>query len=202
MRPIVPYRWAVIISIELGANAEEYNARYGEVLAFRPARCPDCRATQINVHDWYPRWAVYLDRDIRIRIQRFRCAGCRKTIAMLPNFLHRCRHYALSVIGSVVIGRCVEGKPWSQLGPSRRTAGRWWQAFQAQAAVWLAATQVALAIASPGASDLDPHDRPNHPPVVLLRMGRILANWLIPSCADWLRVMWCWGWNAGIGRLI
>ena len=191
-----------IISIELGANAEEYNARYGEVLGLRPARCPACQATRINVHDWYPRWAAYLDRDIRIRVRRFRCTGCRKTIAALPSFLHRYRHFALAVIGSVVVGRCVEGKPWSQLGPNRRTAGRWWQAFQAQAGVWLAAAQAALAVASPGASDLDPHEQPHSPPVALLRMGRILANWLTPGCADWLRVMWCWGWNAGVGRLM
>lgn len=198
----MPYRWAVIISIELGADGEEYNARCGEVLAFRPALCPRCSATRINLHDWYPRWAVYLDRDIRIRVRRFRCAVCRKTIAALPSFLHRYRHYALRVIEAVVVGRCAEGKPWSELGPSRRSAGRWWKAFQAQAGAWLASAQAALAVAAPGASDLDPHKQPASPQVALLRVGRILAYWLAPACIDWLRVMWCWGWNAGIGRLM
>lgn len=201
-----------IISIELGANAEEYNARSGEVLAFRPERCPGCQDTRINVHDWYPRWAAYPDRDIRIRVQRFRCLGCRKTIAALPSFLHRYRQYALETIEKVVQARGVAELSWQAVAetcsvegqPSVSSIRRWWTAFSRNAPRWLEALTQTLAQAVPGSAELDPHARIASAAATVLGFSRRLARWLDPRCAesDALRVMWCWGWNAGIGRLM
>jgi hypothetical protein len=48
----------------------------------------------------------------------------------------------------------------------------------------------------------------------VLKMSYTLADWLSPgqdntaqeavqeAAQEALRVMWCWGWNAGIGRLV
>jgi hypothetical protein len=85
-----------------------------------------------------------------------------------------------------------------------RSMGRWWTAFILNAPRWLEALQRILAQAVPGSAELDPHERVASTAATVLGFSRRLACWLDPSRAasEALRVMWCWGWNAGVGRLM
>jgi hypothetical protein len=194
----------------LGANAEAYAARLEEARRQRPACCPGCGGQPIVGHGGYERWAVYADREVRVWIRRWKCTGCGKTISLLPSFLHRHRHYALAVIEAVLRGRLERGTPWSGLAPSatpsQRSMRRWMTAFVAQALNWLTALLSALARVLPLLGALDPHGAPQNPAVTVLALSATFADWLDPGRADGpggaVRVLWRWGWNAGVGRLI
>lgn len=195
---------AIVTIIELGDDAAEYNRRVTEVWDQRPAECPACLARHIVGHGWYPRWAVYLEMDAPLAgIKRWRCKGCGKTISLLPSFLHRHRHYALRPIEDVLRGHAEQGVPLTQLVPSERSVRRWWAAFASCALRWLSAVLSALALALPLLRVLDPHGgEASDGPAQLLARSHDLASWLEPDNADSLRVLWRWGWNAGIGRLV
>jgi hypothetical protein len=172
----------------------------------RPACCPGCGASHIVGHDWYERWAVYPEQDVRLEIRRWRCKGCGKTISLLPSFLHRHRHYALTVIEVVLRERLELGTPWPCLTvsgtPSPRSMRRWLAAFSAQALGWLAALLKILAQIAPLLGALNPHGRSDNPAVMVLALGATVAGWLDPGTDDPLRVLWRWGWNAKVGRLV
>ena len=167
----------------------------------RPQACPGCAGTWIVAHGWYPRGVDYGARCWQIDVRRLKCKGCRKTISLLPSFVHRHRHYGLEVIRQVLETRVEALQPWSQVqprdGPSARTRRRWVFAFAARTAVWLAWLLAVLARAKPDASGLDPHGSTQN----LFRLGRVLADWLEPGRPKWA-VVWRHGWNAGVGRLV
>jgi hypothetical protein len=159
-------------------------------------------------HGWYERWAIYVDQDVRVEIHRFLCKGCGKTISMLPDFLHRYRHYVLAVIEAVLRGRLEQGLPWSGLAvaaaPSQRSMRRWLGAFVTQALGWQAVLLSALARVQPLAGVLDPHGRESSAALAVLLLGAVFVAWLDPGCTAGavLRVLWRWGWNGSVGRLV
>jgi hypothetical protein len=73
--------------------------------------------------------------------------------------------------------------------------------------IWLPSLMTVMALVMPLLSALDVHGTEAvASPVAVLGMSYTLANWLNashdPAPQDALRVMWRWGWNSGIGRLI
>ncbi len=196
----------IVIVIELGANAHDYNAQRETAGRMRPVACPGCEGKRIVAHDWYERRAVYPDEDVLVAIRRWRCKACGKTISLLPSFLHRHRHYALIVIETVLRGRLEQNMPWSDLSvASQRSMRRWLAALVAQALGWLARLLTALARVMPLLGMLDAHgSHANQTPAsAVLRLGSVFASWLCPEIRDnALRVLWRWGWNDKAGRLV
>jgi hypothetical protein len=145
-----------------------------------------------------------------LEVRRLECQECGHTTSLLPDFLHRYRHYGLEVIEQVVSARVEEGVSWSKLiqrysreeTPSPRTIRRWCAAFVQQALAWLTALLRALALVLPLLQALDAHTAALAVARQVLMLGPRLAHWLEQANTDWWRVMWRWGWNAGIGRLI
>lgn len=129
---------------------------------------------------------------------------------MLPSVVHRYRHYALVVIEVVLRGRLGGGLvlTWRRIeietGASLRSLRRWCAAFVMNAIRWLSAVWAVLALAMPSATMLDVHGTVGDVAQQLLVSSATLAGWLNPLHAvdAALRVMWCWGWNMGIGRLV
>ena len=151
-----------------------------------------------------------MDRDVQIMVRRWRCKCCGKTISMLPSVVHRYRHYALVVIEVVLRGRLGGGLmlTWRHIeigtGASLRSLRRWCAAFLMNALHWLSAVWAVLAVAMPSTPMLDVHGAVGDVAQRLLDSSATLAHWLNPKDAvdAALRVMWCWGWNMGIGRLV
>jgi Domain of unknown function (DUF6431) len=145
-----------------------------------------------------------------LEVRRLECQECGHTTSLLPDFLHRYRHYGLEVIKQVLTARVEEGDSWSKLiqryshdgAPSPRTMRRWCAAFVQQALGWLTALLRALAFVLPLLQALDAHTAALAVARQVLILGPRLAHWLEQMNADWWRVMWRWGWNAGIGRLV
>jgi len=107
-------------------------------------------------------------------------------------------------------GRLGEGAmtTWRMLmlktGASLRSLRRWCAAFVLNALRWLSAVLTVLAVAMPSLLLLDAYGQAGNVAQRLLASSITLAGWLdADHPADTaLRVMWCWGWNAGVGRLL
>jgi len=98
---------------------------------------PDCRAADVLIR-WgtYERQALTSLEAYRIRVQRIRCKACGRTHSLLPDFLHPYRHYAISLLQSVISLYLLAGLGINRLmervigrGPVRSTVREWIASF-------------------------------------------------------------------------
>lgn len=156
-----------------------------------------------------------------IRIKRWLCKQCHRTISVLPDFLLAFRHYVVPVIQAVIEARWGCGRSWAELeaecaeagAPARRTMQRWSGSFAEQANRWLGAVQGTLAQQDSGSGWLDPHGEALQavgPAQALLGASEHLlawgkTRWAEAACYgrnDRLRFLWWWSSGRGLGRLV
>jgi hypothetical protein len=214
------------IVTDFQCTVQFYRDNFEQLHIPRPRDCPHCQASDMFIgHGAY--WRKALDRweDYRIRVQRWRCKACRRTVSILPSFLLRHRHYLLAVIQDVVTARFEEDASWGQIEqqgtnesgddcvPSERTVRRWCASFAEQAPHWLAAVQQTLAQQDATLPLLDPLGEATgarSPAGALLHGATQLLAWAKTEWAeladyglsDRLRFLWHWGHAQGLGRFI
>jgi hypothetical protein len=217
----------MMLVIHAGETVAAYAARYPEVATWRPERCPRCGAVgQMIGHGCYPRkkpLETTPDPPRPLKIRRWKCTACKRTTSLLPDVLHRYRHYVWAVIGPALLRRYLLGQTWVQIqadlnalpedtppAPSLDSLMRWGKAFAGHAPRWLNRVLAVLATVWPQLSQLDAHRvRPTSTPEQLLQAIAWLAGWLssariVPAATtlEDLRAAWRWGWNDGLGRLV
>ena len=211
----------MIIVTEFGSLVE-YLDHFGQLDFPRPEVCLHCHAVPLFIgHGFYPRKPLSPTKAYRVRIKRWLCKACRRTLSLLPSFLFRYRHYLLDVIQQVVIARFEDGASWNQVArcctvegaPSSRTTRRWCVSFAAHAPTWWAAIQKTLAQHDAGSPVLNPlgeNTGPHDAPRALLQAALHLLAWAKThwpetgpyGLSDRLRFLWHWGTGQGLGRLI
>lgn len=212
----------MVIVTEFGCNVQAYLDDFEHVHFHRPKVCLHCQAVGLFIgHGYYvrkplDRWKTYL-----IRIKRWLCKGCRRTISLLPSFLLSYRHYVLEEIQSVVVARFEDEASWSQVlqgctrqgAPSERTVKRWCQSFSEHATNWLAVVQQALAkhdATLPLLDVLGEATEARDTACALLHATMHLLAWAKTHWAeviayglnDRLRFLWHWGHTQKVGRLV
>ncbi len=212
----------MVIVTEFDSSIQTYLALWQTILFLRPTTCPDCGADHSFIgHGFYPRKPLDAQQAYRIRIKRWYCTACHRTLSLLPSFLLRFRHYLLEVIQVVVVARYEDAASWRQVtarcapqgAPSPRTMKRWCQSFATQAAAWWMAIEQTLAQQDPATPLLDAlgqNARPFDSPRALLAASLHLLAWaktrwveLIGyGLTDRLRFLWHWGHARGLTRLI
>jgi transposase-like protein len=144
----------MVIVTEFGCLVHEYVERCASLVFPRPSECPQCRVVDTLIgHGFYERKALSPTQAHVLRIKRWYCKACQRTISLLPSFVLRFRHYLLDVIQSVVVTRFEEATSWAQVArrcaidgaPSSRTIRRWCDSLAEHASVWWAAIQQTLA---------------------------------------------------------
>jgi hypothetical protein len=212
----------MVIVTEFGCTVHEYVDGFCQLVFPRPDVCPHCQMLDVLIgHGFYERKALSQTQVYVLRIKRWYCQACQRTVSLLPSFLLRCRHYLLDVIQFVVVTRFEDAASWAQVArrcavdgaPSSRTMRRWCDSFAEQAAVWWAAVQRTLAeqdAASPLLDPLGESAGPRDAPRALLQAALHLLAWAKTrwaevatyGLADRLRFLWHWGAGRGLGRLI
>jgi hypothetical protein len=212
----------MVIVTEFGGSVQDYVDRMERIEFPRPAVCPHCQALDVLIgHGFYPRKALRPMQVYALRLKRWYCKACQRTVSLLPSFLLRFRHYLLDVIQWVVVTRFEDGVSWAEVerrcaveeAPSPRSMRRWCEAWAEHAATWLAAVQRTLAehdAASPWLDPLGESAGPREVPRALLQAALHLLAWAKtrwPECAqyglaDRLRFLWHWGAGRGLGRLV
>jgi hypothetical protein len=172
-------------------------------------------------HGYYWRKPKDRGRGWVMRVKRWKCAVCGKTVGSLPSFLLSFRHYLLEVIQAVVVARFEQGRSWAEVNrgiaqegvPSEPTQQRWCQALAQRAPVWLGAVQATLAAqdsASPWLDVVGEASRVKGAVQALLQASVHLLAWAKTLWAelagygwnDRLRFLGLWGDRRGLGRLV
>jgi hypothetical protein len=117
----------------------------------RPDHCPQCAAQRpLTAHGFYTRTVVDVGFDGFIRVRRYLCHGCKRTVSLLPEFVLPYLRFGILVISLFLIARLLDGctlqaaaQAAGQTGMPYQRGQFWLRRFQRQAA-GLCAALVAL----------------------------------------------------------
>jgi hypothetical protein len=137
--------------------------RYSEELSdpdrYRPDHCPQCEANHpLRAHGFYTRTLVDVAYDGTIRVRRYLCCCCKRTVPLLPEFALPYLRFGVVVIALFLVARLLLGLTLKAAAESAKLApmpfqrGQFWvRRFRQQAERLCAA--LATLIAPPGAPD-------------------------------------------------
>lgn len=79
---------------------------------YRPDHCPLCHAKDpLRAHGFYCRTLVDVQYDRSIRVRRYLCLLCKRTVSLLPEFVLPYLRFSIQVIGSFLVTRLLHGCP-------------------------------------------------------------------------------------------
>ena len=109
----------------------------------RPAHCPQCQAKHpLTAHGFYTRTIIDTAFDGSIRVRRYLCAACRRTVSLLPEFALPYLRFSVTAIALFLIARLLQAKTLAAALPpsSPYQRGQFWlRRFLAQAEALCAA---------------------------------------------------------------
>lgn len=120
--------------------------QYGEEISdpdrYRPDHCPQCEAKQpLIAHGFYRRTLVDVDFNGVIRVRRYLCQLCKRTVSLLPEFAWPYLRFGITVISLFLVARLLDSRTLvaaaaaaSQPGMPYQRGQFWIRRFQRQAA--------------------------------------------------------------------
>ena len=121
-------------------SVQQYTEQLENPDCHRPSHCPQCHAKHpLTAHGFYTRTLVDAAYDGIIRVRRYLCQACQRTVSLLPEFVLPYLRGSLTVIALFLIARLLRGQT---LQGAARTApppmpyqrGQFWvRRFRAQA---------------------------------------------------------------------
>jgi hypothetical protein len=97
----------------------------------RPGECPQCESGQPLVcHGFYRRTVVDMESDRIIRVRRYLCCRCRRTVSLLPEFVLPYMRFATEVIAVFLKARLWSGQRLKTAAELARQTGMPYQRGQ------------------------------------------------------------------------
>lgn len=91
-------------------SINEYADAISDPDRYRPDHCPQCQAKQpLRGHGFYSRTLVDLAFDGVIRVRRYLCRLCGRTVSLLPDFALPWMRFSLTVISLFLMARLIQG---------------------------------------------------------------------------------------------
>jgi hypothetical protein len=91
-------------------SIQQYSAAIADPDRYRPDHCPQCEAKQpLAGHGFYQRTLVDVAFDGVIRVRRYLCRLCRRTVSLLPDFVLPWLRFSLTVISLFLAARLLQG---------------------------------------------------------------------------------------------
>jgi Domain of unknown function (DUF6431) len=124
----------------------------------RPTHCPQCQAQHsLTAHGFYSRMLVDAGFDGSIRVRRYLCRSCKRTVSLLPEFALPYLRFSVSILSLFLAARLLQGATLTAAAVAAAQAampyqrGQFWiRRFQRQAAaVCVALTALAVPPAAP-----------------------------------------------------
>src|SRR5437899_12568643 len=108
---------------------------------YRPDHCPQCEAKHpLTVHGFYCRTLVDAAFDGVIRVRRYLCRSCKRTVSLLPEFAFPWLRFSVSVIALFLVARLLNGlrlaaaaRAAAQTGMPYQLGQFWFRRFRQQA---------------------------------------------------------------------
>jgi hypothetical protein len=140
-------------------SIQSYAEEISDPNRYRPDHCPQCEAKRpLTGHGFYCRTLVDAAFDGVIRVRRYLCRFCKRTVSLLPEFALPWLRFGVSVIALFLVARLLNGltlvaaaRAAAQAGMPYQRGQCWVRRFQKQAATLslalapLAATPLAAA---------------------------------------------------------
>ena len=93
-------------------SVEQYLAQLPDPDRHRPACCPQCQSRHpLIAHGFYTRTLVDSDFDGWIRVRRYLCELCRRTVSLLPDFALPYLRFGVATIALCFLARLLPSSP-------------------------------------------------------------------------------------------
>ena len=124
-------------------SVQQYLDQLADFDRHRPAHCPQCQAKHpLVAHGFYTRTIVDAAFDGLIRVRRYLCEVCKRTVSLLPEFALPYLRSSVTLIALFLVARLLQAKTLAAALPpsSPYQRGQFWvRRFRAQAAALCAA---------------------------------------------------------------
>ena len=91
-------------------SIQQYLAAISDPDRYRPDQCPQCEAKQALVgHGFYRRTLVDHAFDGVIRVRRYPCRFCKRTVSLLPEFALPWLRFSVAVISLFLVAHLLQG---------------------------------------------------------------------------------------------
>jgi transposase-like protein len=135
-------------------SVQQYTEQLADPGRYRPTQCPQCPAKRpLTAHGFYTRTLIDAGFDGAIRVRRYLCQACRRTVSLLPEFVLPYLRSSITLIALFLLARLLQAKTLAAALPpsSPYQRGQFWvRRFRAQAEALCAAlaalTKPALAL--------------------------------------------------------
>jgi len=127
-------------------SVQQYTEQLADPDRYRPGHCPQCHTKQpLTAHGFYTRTLIDTAFDGVIRVRRYLCQACRRTVSLLPEFVLPYLRSSLTVIALFLVARLflaqtLNGAAATAPPPMPYQRGQFWiRRFRAQAETLCAA---------------------------------------------------------------
>ena len=127
-------------------SVQQYIEQLADPDCYRPGHCPQCQTKHpLTAHGFYTRTLIDTAFDGVIRVRRYLCQACRRTVSLLPEFVLPYLRSSLTVIALFLIARLLRGQTLQSAAasappPMPYQRGQFWvRRFRAQAEALCAA---------------------------------------------------------------
>jgi len=87
-------------------SVQQYNEQLSDPDRHRPRDCPQCQAQRpLTAHGFYTRTLIDIGFDGAIRVRRYLCQSCQRTVSLLPQFVLPYLRSSLQVIAQFLLAR-------------------------------------------------------------------------------------------------
>jgi transposase-like protein len=87
-------------------SVQQYNEQLSDPDCYRPGHCPQCHTKRpLTAHGFYTRTLIDAAFDGVIRVRRYLCHACQRTVSLLPEFTLPYLRSSLTVIALFLVTR-------------------------------------------------------------------------------------------------
>ena len=136
-------------------SVQQYAEQLADPDCYRPGYCPQCQTKHpLTAHGFYTRTLIDTAFDGVIRVRRYLCQACQRTVSLLPEFVLPYLRSSVTVIALFLIARLLQAKTLAAALPPSAPYQRgqfWLRRFRAQAeALCAALTALTKPVPAPG----------------------------------------------------
>ena len=132
-------------------SIQQYMEQIDDPNRGRPSSCPQCSAKEpLTAHGFYSRTIVDQAFDGLIRIRRYLCQACLRTVSLLPEWALPLMRFSVEVIAKTVQARLLENQDWKVAAPGApyQRGQHWVRRFVKQSEPLSAALQALTAVSA------------------------------------------------------
>jgi len=123
-------------------SVQQYTEQLADPNRHRPSHCPQCRANHpLTAHGFYTRTLSDVAFDGIIRVRRYLCQACQRTVSLLPEFALPYLRSSIVVIALFLLTRLLPAQTLAAAPPAMpyQRGQFWMRRFRAQAEALCAA---------------------------------------------------------------